>query len=110
MGIPVPSIDGFQKAMEKAIGQQISKAAQAAENFVEKNEAQSDARQVTSQVPTPAPPGQQGFLMEVKEQVTQAARNAASKPIISGDWAPVWIGLPVLALLVLWRRRTVSLR
>ena len=109
MGIPVPSIDGFQKAMEKAIGQQISKAAKAAENFVEKNEAQSDASQVTSQVPAPAPPGQQGFLMEVKEQATQAARNAASQPVMTGDWAPVWIGMPVLALLVAWRRRSSKL-
>ena len=56
LGIPTPVIDGFQKAMEAAIRQQISQAAKVAEDFVRKNEAAGSAEisSAISQVPTAA--------------------------------------------------------
>lgn len=109
MGIPVPAIEGFQTAMEKAIGQEISTAAKAAENFVEKNESQQAQDQTISQVPSQTAPGapqQKGFLMEAQEQIKQAASKAAqSRPLVGNPWTGLWVGLPVLALLFNWRQR-----
>ena len=109
MAVPTPAIEGFQAAMQKAIGQQISKAAQAAEQFVQKNEAPpkeiSQSTPPGQAPPSALPPAKQGFLMEVKEQVTQAARKAAPEKGPGTEWTGLWIGLPVVALLVFWRWR-----
>ena len=108
LGIPVPAVDGFQRAMEKAIGQQISKAAAAAEQFIEKNEAvrqEHDPKQVT-QAPGQVPkPSLEGYLMEMKEQAAQAMRKSTPKGTPGSDWGALGISLPVLAMLLFWRWR-----
>ena len=40
-GVPVPAIEGFQRAMERAMGGSIANAAKVTENFVARNEAPS---------------------------------------------------------------------
>jgi cobaltochelatase CobN len=113
MGIPTPVIDGFQKAMEKAIGQQVSKAATQVENFVERNETQNNAaapNQVSqNSAPSPAAPSElQGYLMEVTEQNRPKPSQSSQLPT-TGEWDALWVSLPVLALLCAWqwrRRRT----
>jgi cobaltochelatase CobN len=110
LGIPTPLIDGFKQAMEKAIRQEISKAAQAAEEFVQKNENPGAAETVqTSRAVTPAKPSnlvnpsKQGYVMEVTE------RDRANKPLPkisgTGDWDALWVSLPILGFLFAWRWR-----
>ena len=104
LGIPTPVIEGFQKAMESAIRQQISKAAQSVEDFVKKNEAVAPPE--ISQVPATAPstpqPKYQGYLMDVTEQQRSQNRPMPQNASNSG-WGAVWVSLPVLGFLVAWR-------
>ncbi len=98
--IPTPQIEGFREAMEKAIRQNISKAAQAAEEFVRKNEHPTDA--TTKEVSqAPAPPVHEGYVMDVTEQ------NRPSKPLPNiagkGEWDALWMSLPLLGFLFAWR-------
>jgi cobaltochelatase CobN len=103
MGIPVPAIEGFQKAMEKAIGKNISDAAKAAEQFVQKNESPA-AGQTVSQAPAAPSPQQQGVLMEEEQRSAQAKPRSAVTA--TGDSSTgVFIGVPLLALLLFWRQR-----
>jgi cobaltochelatase CobN len=120
-GVPVPSLQAFQRAMERATGAQMAAAAQAAEAFATQNDARSAAR--LAEVPAPTPPqttplpqptaqelaaaSQQvkGFLME--EQERQRATDNA-RPVIANipdTWAALMAAVPLLALLILWRRR-----
>jgi cobaltochelatase CobN len=103
LGIPTPAIDGFQKAMEKAIGQSISKAAKTVEDFVQKNEAPPQT--ISEGAPNVPDPTQQGYLMEEQVRNNQQKSKSATQATPSGEWAPVYIGAPVLALLLLWRQK-----
>ncbi|MEQ1946993.1 MAG: cobaltochelatase subunit CobN [Bryobacteraceae bacterium] len=109
LGVPVPAIDGFQKAMEKATGKDISTAAKAAEEFVKKNEQEQPTQQTQAQPKAPsdkpAPSGFEGYLMEVKEQMKQAAQKPMANMDGSSDWGAVGFSLPVLGILLLWRWR-----
>jgi hypothetical protein len=52
----------------------------------------------------------QGFLMEQQQRV-QAAPNQTSPtttPGRSGQWDALYVAVPVVALLVVWRRRRRS--
>jgi cobaltochelatase CobN len=106
LGIPTPVVDGFDQAMSKATRKDISKAAQAAEDFVRKNEHPAEQPNYSQQTLTnrelaPARPAHQGYLMEVTEQ------NRSNKPLAQatpkGEWDGLWVSLPVLALLGAWR-------
>jgi cobaltochelatase CobN len=101
MGIPVPAIEGFQKAMEKAIGNQVSKAAQTAEEFVRRNEELTKVPPQVTQNRVPAP--RQGYVMEVTERNTAPQR--AAQVATGGDLDALWISLPVLGMLFAWRWR-----
>jgi cobaltochelatase CobN len=113
MGIPTGLIAGFQRSMEKAIGQQISKGAASVENFVARNEAAKPTPQSTSQArkpqtsaaKAPTPQQLQGYLMEVKEQVKQATARASRTIARNSTWDPLWISLPVLFALLTWQRQ-----
>ena len=93
--IPPPDIEAFQTAMERAIGVDIATAALAAEAFVRANEARSTLTE-----------NLEGFRLEER---LEAAEGTTSVPAPSSDGTldALWIGLPVLALLVAWsvRRR-----
>lgn len=52
-GIPVPALEGFERAMEKAMGATVTNAASATENFARRNEAAPSSSQV--QAPRQAP-------------------------------------------------------
>ena len=101
LDIPVPLIEGFQEAMEQAIGMQITSAAAAVEDFVRRNET------LFENVPA-ARPEVEGFLMTETEQ-SQPVPQAASGELGNGSWDGLWVGLPLLGLLFAWRwRRGVS--
>jgi hypothetical protein len=60
-------------------------------------------------VPAPSADQIQGFLME--QQRVQAALNQPSPtttPGRSDQWAALYVAVPVVALLVVWRRRRRS--
>lgn len=98
-GIPVPAIEGFRRAMERATESSINAAAKAAEDFVRRNEA---APSETSRNAVPSP--LQGYLMEMEERSrsTPAQASNASRP---SDWDGIWVAVPMLAVLFGWRWR-----
>jgi cobaltochelatase CobN len=102
MGIPVPLVDGLEKAVRTATGQRISDAAKQMEEFVRRNEA--GPSELSEVQPAPAPPSFEGYKMEVTRQDVQAQRAASGTPA-PGQWDAVWVSLPLLTGLFLWRRR-----
>jgi len=119
-GVPVPAIEGFQRAMERAMGGPISDAAKASENFVKKNEAAPTESQVQQSPPAPAPsvpaPATaaasarlEGYVMEEKDR----SKTVAAKPSLAStsQWAAGGVTVPILAGLIFWRwRRQRDLR
>jgi cobaltochelatase CobN len=122
-GVPVPAIEGFQRAMEQAMGGSIANAAKVTENFVARNEAASSSLVQASPPaePGPAQPAQavavpsgaaaltplQGYLMEEHDR-----SRPTSKPALPGgstEWAAASVTVPVLLGLVAWRQRRRSL-
>lgn len=119
-GIPVPVLDGFQRAMERATGGSVTAAAQAAEAFARRNDAEMAARLAQVPAPAAAPPAEapptaqelaaaseqvKGFLMEEQERQRAMQNAAAIMPSIPETWRIAAVAIPLLALLVLWRRR-----
>ena len=108
VGIPVPLIDGFQEAMEQAIGVQITSAARVVEDFVRRNEAP-----LIDELPAEPPeisevlrdvPQVEGFLMTRTQQAPVVPQPVAQSAG-DGDWNGFWVGLPVLGFLFAWRWR-----
>jgi cobaltochelatase CobN len=99
-GVPVPALDGFKQAMEKATGQSINPAAETMQSFAQKNDAQMAANLAT--VPTPSRTARQleGYVME---QRTEAQRNQARRDAAVNEYTALWASMPVLALLIAWR-------
>ena len=91
-GIPVPELEGFQQAMEQAIGRDIADAARAVEEFVRRNET----------MPPAYTENLEGFRMDETHQGQDVAATV-SEP--SGELEVLWVGLPVLGLLLAWRLR-----
>jgi cobaltochelatase CobN len=120
-GIPVPALEGFERVMQQATGSDVARAAAAAESFVARNEAPSraptsgaqDASRAAAAAKAPSEtPGKpegvgaqiKGYLMEQREVAKAALQQARGADQI-GDWSALWVGMPVLALLLLWRWR-----
>jgi cobaltochelatase CobN len=99
-GIPVPALEGYKQAMEKATGQAIDPAAESMQSFAQANDAQMAANLAT--VPTPSRNARQleGYVME---QRTEAQRNEARRDAAVNEYAALWASMPVLALLIVWR-------
>jgi cobaltochelatase CobN len=99
-GIPVPALEGYKQAMEKATGQAIDPAAESMQSFAQKNDAQMAANLAT--IPTPSRNARQleGYVME---QRTEAQRNEARRDAAVNEYAALWASMPVLALLLVWR-------
>jgi hypothetical protein len=126
-GVPVPALEGFERAMERAMGGAagaVARAAVDAAAFAKQNDARAaeDMAPLAANIPVPQapiPPAPvpapsadqlQGFLME-QEQRAQAAPNQTSPtttPGRSGRWDALYVAVPVVALLVVWRRRRRS--
>ena len=120
-GVPVPAIEGFERAMERAMGDSIAKSAKVTENFVARNEGPArpaaqppqgpDAREPEPQVRSvPAPGGvattgqMRGYVMEEQDRTRSTPGQPAS---LAGtpQWAAVGVTLPALVGLIAWRRR-----
>jgi cobaltochelatase CobN len=118
-GVPVPQLEGFRQAMERATGAEMAAAARAAEQFAQRNDAQIAQR--LARVPAPTPMAQpteptapelaaaseqvKGYLMEEQAQQRQQPSPAAALPDIPEPWLILAVTLPVLAGLLAWRRR-----
>ncbi len=91
--IPAVDLEAFEQALEQALGIDIETAARAAEAFVRRNEAES----IMSE-------NLQGLRMEesVSELETSPA-VPASDSFGDSERAALWVGVPVLGLLVAWR-------
>jgi hypothetical protein len=102
--------------MEKAMAAPVTAAAGAAEDFVRSNEAPpaSPHGQAPQQVPIPArslvaqdlrglQKALKGSVMEEKDRSRASPRGSAT--IIVPSWVTAGLTLPVLAYLVVWRRR-----
>jgi cobaltochelatase CobN len=119
-GVPLPAIEGFDRAMEQAMGGSIAKTAKVTENFIARNEAPSQPSTERSQPvesspqapqvkSAPAPNATlaaqlQGFVMEEHDR----SRPSPSQPVSlagASEWAAAGVTLPVLAGLVAWRWR-----
>lgn len=120
-GIPVPALEGFQRAMEKAIGGSVTQVATTTEVFATRNDARAAAEDFRSQpppaqpplnvqpVPAPASAAQlKGFLME--QERAKAALAQPTSAARSARWDALWIVLPFLGLLIAWRFRRRSAR
>ena len=94
MNIPGPSLDAFAAAMEEAIGMDIDTAAAAAEEFVRRNEARPSLT-TTSNL--------EGFRMEATREGDEPI--PAPSLMADGPWDALWVGVPVLGLLAVWRWR-----
>ena len=129
-GIPVPALEGFEKAMAQAMGAPVARAAKNAEAFAKNNDAReaADTAKANAQmkpgpagpaapqtapsadapVPAPAPPSTaaklQGYLMEQEERAKAAIKQTASG-VRDTQWDGLIVALPLLALLVVWRLR-----
>jgi cobaltochelatase CobN len=107
-GIPVPALDAFRKAIEKSMGDTVANTSNAMEQFVARNEAPSTA---AASVQTPnagaragaAPQPLKGFLMEQQERPSTARPRAPFS--LDGEWAPLVVAAPIVALLIAWRWR-----
>jgi cobaltochelatase CobN len=99
-GIPVPALEGFKQAMEKATETSIESGAESQESFAKQNDAQMAAR--LEAVPAPSRFARQieGYLMEERQK---AQRNEARHDAPVNEYAALWASLPLLGLLVAWR-------
>jgi cobaltochelatase CobN len=129
-GVPVPTLQAFEATMARATGVDAARAADAARQFITRNEAarpdqaQADAAKATQAVPTPvapppAPPASAaqpsvgarpltGFLMEQENRTPQPPPRPASPAPVDEQRAALMVAIPVLAVLLVWRYRRRS--
>ena len=92
MNVPGPLLEAYRAAMEQATGTDIETVAAAAEELVRRNDARS-ARPANTSV-------EEGYRMtETSEGSTPSPAVSATSPAAESS-APLWVGLPVLGLLV----------
>lgn len=104
VGIPVPAIDGFQKAMEAATGTRVEAAAEDAAAFAQRNDAEMAAK--VSTVPAISRIANQikGYVMEQRTD----DRGKDSTPTgqdMSASTRAILTGGSLIALLIAWRWR-----
>ena len=104
VGIPVPALEGYQAAMEKATGEAIDPAAEREEAFSRQNDARMAARLEAVPAPSRAARQLEGYLMEEHDRSSRP-RNEARRDAPASQYAAVFASLPVLAILVAWRWR-----
>ena len=99
-GVPVPLLEGFERAMEQATGGDIDAAAQEAVDFAQRNDAQMQARLESIPVPGRDARRIEGYVMEQQDRSQQQPERPAAAV---GELEAIWAALPVLAILVAWR-------
>jgi len=91
LNVPAATLEKFRQAMEASIRQSIPIAARAAEEFVKRNEA--------------AKPGElRGYLMEQQQKASQAVTQGRAV-LRDTSWDFLWVALPLLGFLFMWRAR-----
>lgn len=103
-GVPVPALEGFQRAMEAATGTAVEPSAQDAANFAARNDAQLAASLATVPAMSRLARQLRGYVMEEREADPEQP-DAASGARLTPEAQILLTGVPVLALLLLWRRR-----
>jgi cobaltochelatase CobN len=103
-GIPVPALEGFQRAMEAATGEGITSGAERLDTFVRENDARLAARLETVPAPSREAGDVEGYLMEAQDRSKPAPNDARAEPS-GGGYEVLYASVPVLALLVAWRWR-----
>jgi cobaltochelatase CobN len=102
VGIPVPALEGFQKAMEQATQEGISAGAERLDSYVQQNDAKLAAR--LDRVPAPSRHVKEieGLVMEERTNASERL-NDTRQDATPSEWQAVAITLPVLGLLLAWR-------
>ena len=96
MNIPGPLLDTFRTAMEEAIGVDIETAAAAAEEFVRRNEAR----------PATMTRNLEGFRMDATiDDAVPVPEPRSTGEASVGPWDALWVGVPLLGFLIVWRIR-----
>jgi cobaltochelatase CobN len=103
-GIPVPDLDGFQRAMEHATTGAVTTAPKTAET-AQVPAADSQPSPQAPQARAAAPQPLKGYVMEAREQSQPSAPQSTRPAAPSGQWVALFAALPTLALLVFWRFR-----
>jgi cobaltochelatase CobN len=100
-GIPVPALEGFQKAMEQATATEIEAAAEDAANFAKQNDAAMAANLAKVPAMSRVANTIKGYVMEQREQNQDA--SSSSEMVVRTEVQALAIGIPVIALLIAWR-------
>jgi cobaltochelatase CobN len=115
-GVPVPAIDGFQQMVERAMGGAVRSRAREISAFITRNEgprapgAHTTNHQSSSSAPVPlrAPSAAgplSGFVMEQRVEPASSPQHRPAPQALDGPRSALWIGVPILILLVTWRMR-----
>jgi cobaltochelatase CobN len=99
-GVPVPALEGFKRAMEKATGQAIDPAAESQQSFASQNDAKMAANLAAVPAPSRTARRLEGYLMEER---AQESRNEARRDSAVQEYAALWASMPLLAFLLVWR-------
>jgi cobaltochelatase CobN len=109
-GIPVPAIESFREVMEVATGVDITSAAARVEDFVRRNEPLPvEAPPPAVDRPTPespeteAIPRLEGFVMNESRTPAPPTSEVLTTGGGGGRWGGLWVGLPILGFLLVWR-------
>ena len=101
VGIPVPALDGFQKAMEEATATKVEAAAEEAANFAKQNDAQVAANLAKVPAMSRVANTIKGYVMEQRD--TSQSPNSSNEMVVRSEVQALAIGIPVIALLIAWR-------
>jgi cobaltochelatase CobN len=106
VGIPVPAVEAFRKTMEDATARQVESAADEQTNFAQRNDTQMAAN--LERIPAISRMANtiKGYVMEQRDQSREQASQQTAAAA-RGELQALAVGLPVLAMLIVWRwRRT----
>ncbi len=101
-GIPAPRIEAFQAKVEAATGKSTAQTAQREAEFVTRNESRIAERQGRLQRGAREVAG---YLMEQTQRFKQPLARSQSSAVTGSPLSVLWIGLPLLFVLFLWRWR-----
>lgn len=101
-GISTPVIEQFKTKVEAATGKSTQQASDTAEKFVSRNEERLSERQGMMERGAKQIAG---YLMEQAQRLTTPQPTATNRDVQSSPWNALWVGLPLLLLLTLWRAR-----
>jgi cobaltochelatase CobN len=103
-GVPVPLLERFERAMERATGRAIDAAAEEMASFARRNDARLAARLETVPAPTRVARQLEGYVME-ERTFDAAPRHHTRQDPRPTPYAGLLASGPILALLVMWRLR-----